>query len=341
MRLELGKGLSSKDLAAPISSFMVPVATAFHEDLTIEEVLVILRKRTIEHLIRYFYSVDDEHKLTGILSTRDLLLAEPTTKLSQVVERHVLFVHEKETVEHALRLLEKHGVQAIPVVDDNMHLKGLFELVPSHHHVAEDSSRHIKSITSKDVYQLIGLSLHLGKLDSTTLEYRYRMPWLLCNMAAGLICATVGAYFAPILSKYIVLAMFIPLVLSLGESIAMQSMTLSLQFLYYGKMHWHRLFKRIVIEWKTAILLGITCAFLVGSVFWVWNTTFHTMIAVTLSIFFAMIFSSTLGSLFPVILHSLSLDPKVAAGPVVLMLTDILTTVTYLAFSNWLLTTFS
>lgn len=166
------------------------------------------------------------------------------------------------------------------------------------------------------------------------------MPWLLCNMIAGLVCASVGAVFAPILHQYIVLAMFIPLVLSLGESIAMQSMTLSLQFLYFGKLHWARVLKRIVVEWKTAILLGFSCAFLVGSVFWVWNATFHTMLAVTLSIFFAMIFSSTLGTLFPIILHSASLDPKVAAGPVVLMLTDILTTVTYLAFSNWLLTTF-
>ncbi len=340
MRLDIGKGLSSKDLAASIGSFSVPVATAFHEELTIEEVLVILRKRKIEHIIRYFYSVDDTYTLTGILSTRDLLLADPSTKLSNLVDRNVLYIHEDETVEHGLKLLEKHGVQAIPVVDDKMHLKGLFELVPSHHPHAQDPARLIKSITSKDVYQLIGLSLHLGKLDSTSLEYRYRMPWLLCNMLAGLICAAVGALFAPILSKYVVLAMFIPLVLSLGESIAMQSMSLSLQFLYYGKMHWHRLFRRIVVEWKTAILLGATSALLVGSVFWMWNTTFHTMLAVTTSIFFAMIFSSTLGSLFPVVLHSLSLDPKVAAGPVVLMLTDILTTITYLAFSNWLLTHF-
>ncbi len=340
MKIDTSKGLTSKELSSPISDFTVPVGTAFHEELTLEEVFVILRKRSIDHLIRYFYSVDDEHKLTGTISTRDLLLSDPSTKLSEIVEKHPIKVDEKETVEHGIKLLEKHGIQAIPVVDNENHLKGLFEIVPAHHPLTHDPERQVKTLTSKDVYQLIGLSLHLGKLDSTRQEYRYRMPWLLCNMIAGLVCASVGAVFAPILHQYIVLAMFIPLVLSLGESIAMQSMTLSLQFLYFGKLHWARVLKRIVVEWKTAILLGFSCAFLVGSVFWVWNATFHTMLAVTLSIFFAMIFSSTLGTLFPIILHSASLDPKVAAGPVVLMLTDILTTVTYLAFSNWLLTTF-
>lgn len=340
MKLDIHKGLTANELASPISTFMVPVATSFHEELTVEEALVTLRKRTIEHLIRYFYSVDDERKLTGIISTRDLLLAEPSTKLLDLVDTNVLKIHESETVEHGLNLLEKHGIQAIPVVDHHGHLKGLFELIPEPHLDFHDPNRLIKSITSKDVYQLIGLSLHLGKLGSTKLEYRYRMPWLLCNIVAGLICATIGALFAPVLSKYVVLAMFIPLVLSLSESIAMQSMTLSLQFLHFGKMRLGRLAKRIVLEWKTAILLGLTCSFIVGSSFWVWNTTVHTMLAITTSIFFAMVFSSTLGSIFPVILHSCNLDPKVAAGPVVLMLTDILTTATYLAFSSWLLSTF-
>lgn len=337
MKLDIHKGLSAKELASPIGSFMVPVATAFHEELTVEEVLVTLRKRTIEHLIRYFYTVDDERKLTGIISTRDLLLADPSTKLGDLVDTHVLKILDSETLEHGLRLLEKHGIQAIPIVDHHGHLKGLFELVPEGHAEMHDPNRLIKSITSKDIYQLIGQSLHHVSFSSPRLEYRYRMPWLLCNILAGLICATIGALFAPVLSKYVVIAMFIPLVLSLGESIAMQSMAITMQLLHFGKIRWRRYVKRIVLEWETAILLGLTSAFIVGSSFWVWNTTVHSMLAVTISIFFAMVFSSTLGSLFPVILHSLNLDPKVAAGPVILMLTDVLTTATYLAFASWLL----
>ncbi len=329
MRIDTGKGLTSQDLASPLATYMVPAATAFYEELSIEEVLIILRKRSIEHLIRYFYAVDDEHRITGIVSTRDLLLSDPSTKLADIVDETIYTAHETDTLEHGLRLLEKHGIQALPIVDDAKHLKGVFELIPE------------QEFTSKDVFQLIGLSLHLGKLDSTRQEYRYRMPWLLCNIVAGLICATIGAYYSPILSKYVVLATFIPLVLSLGESVAMQSMTLSMHFLHFGKVHVARLIKRIVLEWKTTILLGITSAFIIGSIFWIWANNFHTMLAVSISIFIAMIVSSTLGSLFPIILHTFSLDPKVASGPVVLMLTDILTTSTYLAFSNWLLTTFA
>ncbi len=328
MRIDARIGLSSQDLASPLAAYMVPVATAFHEELSIEEVLTILRRRSIEHLIRYFYAVDDAYRITGIVSTRDLLLSDPATKLADIVDETIYTAHETDTLEHGLKILEQHGIQALPIVDDAKHLKGIFELIPE------------QEFTSKDVFQLIGLTLHLGKLDTTSQEYRYRMPWLLCNIIAGLLCAIIGAYYSPILSKYVVLATFIPLVLSLGESVAMQSMTISMHYLHFGKFQLGRLIKRIVLEWKTTILLGITSAFIVGSLFWLWTDVFHTMLAVSISIFFAMVFSSTVGSLFPVLLHTLSLDPKVASGPVVLMLTDILTTATYLAFSNWLLTTF-
>ncbi|MBS0654886.1 MAG: magnesium transporter [Verrucomicrobia bacterium] len=340
MRLDISKGLSSSELQSPISTFMVKVATAFHEEMTIEEVLAILRKREIPHIIQYFYSVDDEHVLTGILATRDLLMSEPTTKLKAIVDRDVVAIEQNETLLEGIKLLEKQGIQAVPVVDQARHIKGIFEIVPEHKHQNFDPAKAIQKVTSKDIYQLIGLSLQLGRVNSTLLEFRYRMPWLFCTMFAGLVCATVAATFKPILSQYVVLAMFIPLVLSLGESVAMQSMSLSLQFLHYGKVHWKPFFRRIAVEWSTALLIGFSCAFLIGSVFWVWNSTFHAMLAVTSSIFMTMIFSTTLGTTMPVILHLLSLDPKVAAGPVVLMLTDIFASLIYLAISNWLLTTF-
>jgi magnesium transporter len=340
MHLDISKGLSHAELISPVGNFMKPVSTAFHEEMTIEEVLVILRKRTIEHVLRYFYSVDDDHKVTGVLSTRELLVADPSAKLSNLIDRNVLKINQLEKVEEGLKLMEKYGFQSIPVVDSENHLKGLFEVIPEHFPLTYDPTKLIQKVTSKDIYQLIGLSLHLGRLNSTLLEFRYRMPWLFCTLFAGLACATVIALFSDLLSQYIVLAMFLPLVLALGEAVSMQSMTLSLQFLHYEKIHWKKFIPRIVTEWKAAVLLGFSCAFLVGAFFWVWNTTFLAMLSVTLSIFGAMIVSTTLGSLIPLLLHAVSLDPKVASGPIVLMLTDIVAISIYLVLSKWLLTTF-
>lgn len=336
MRLDIHKGLSQEELHAPIQHHMVPVATSFHEEMTIEELLVILRKRTIPHDIRYFYSVDDDHRLTGTVSTHDLLLADPATKFGEIVDHEVVSIQHTASVEDGLKMLEAHGIQALPVIDSEKHLKGLFELVP---HVS-DNLRESKRYTSKDIFQFIGFSLALGRVNSSILEYRYRMPWLLCNILAGLICASIAAAFAGILTKYVVLAMFIPLILSLGESVSMQSMSLSLQFLHYGKLHYKHLFRRFMVEGKTAVLLGATCAILVGSVFWVWHTTFHAMLAVTFSIFLTMLFSTCFGSLIPIVLHRFSLDPRVASGPLVLMLADVTVTIIYLSLSSWMLTTF-
>lgn len=334
MRLNFSEGLTQKELDTPIGYYVVEVETAFYDNLTIGELLESLQGKKITHEVPYFYTIDHTNRLLGIVVTRDILFSQHEAKLSDICRRGVISVSQDESLRHALKLMAQHELIAIPVTDLEGRLCGLFELpakmsVNHHKHAPYREKKQIK-----ELFQLIGLSVELGKLTSSIQEFRYRMPWLLCNLAAGLICALIASHFHMVLHEFIVIAMFIPLVLTLGESVSMQSMALSLQFLHYKQIPWKRVFKRVVVEWGTAILLGITCGILIGCVYFFWDHRYQPLIAIALSIIFSMLAVTTFGSLLPVVLHSISLDPKVAAGPVVLMLTDIVVTAIYLEISS-------
>jgi magnesium transporter len=131
--------------------------------------------------------------------------------------------------------------------------------------------------------------------------------------------------------------MFIPLVLTLGESVAMQSMTLSLPFLHYGRIPLKRVVRRIITEWKTAVLLGVACILLIALVYLSWYTGYKALWAISLSIFVSILIATTFGSIFPILLHLAKLDPQVASGPVVLMLTDVSVTTIYLYLAQRIL----
>ncbi|MDF2550670.1 MAG: hypothetical protein K0S07_1737 [Chlamydiales bacterium] len=336
MRLDLTKGLSKSDLITPVQHYAVSVETAFPEETLVGELLEQLKGKAISHEVQYFYAIDTESRLTGIISTRDLLFSRADVKIGEIALSDILKVQENDSLEKALKLMAEQEILALPVIDKEQKLTGIFE-IPFLPKEIDDKQVKKRLKTAKEVFQLIGLTVEQGHLQSSVAQFRYRMPWLLCNLLSGLICAAVADNFQLLLDDIIIIAMFIPLVLTLGESISMQSMTLSLQFLQYGKTPWRRVYNRLVLEWKTAALLGATCAFLVALVTVAFQASFLPIVAISSSIFLSMIFVSSFGLLMPVVIHMLSLDPKVAGGPVVLMLTDVAVTAIYLGLANKLL----
>src|SRR2546422_340627 len=90
MRLNPLKGLSKEELSSPVADYLIPVETAFHCDLAIKDLLVLLHKKKIVHEIRYFYSIDEENKLCGVIATRDILFSDPEIKLSDISNTKVI-----------------------------------------------------------------------------------------------------------------------------------------------------------------------------------------------------------------------------------------------------------
>lgn len=340
MPIHIDRGFSQEELQCPIKYYRSSVDTAFHINTTIEELLQILRKKKIKHEVYYFYAIDDNNRLYGMLPIKEILVNPLDTRLIEIVDEDVVTLYEGVSVEHALKVLTDYQYLSVPIVDDEYRLVGLFEIVPPD----INFSRRFKKRPSKeiqDVFQIVGFTIERSKLDSKWTEYCYRMPWLMGNLFAGFMCAAIASHYQATLTKAVILSLFIPLVLTLAESISMQSMTISLQFLHYRKTPWKEVFKRVIHEWSVSFFLGITSALLL-SIYYIlgydqdWYPDL-SMIAIAFSIFISMSIAASFGTLFPLILHNLALDPKIASGPVVLMITDMMTTAIYLGLATWIL----
>jgi len=167
--------------------------------------------------------------------------------------------------------------------------------------------------------------------------FRDRFPWLLCNIGGGLLAAFIASRFEHLLQEVVTLALFIPIVLALGESVSMQALTLTLQGLTDGPVVWKRLFGSLWKEFKTAALLAVGCAALVALAVVLWRGQVRVAGSIFLAITFSMVIACLMGVVIPAVLRAAKADPRIAAGPVVLAAADVVTLVFYFGLGSRLL----
>lgn len=321
------------DLSRPVKEFVESVHTTLHVDQTVEEALASLRRRRVSEKIIYFYVLDDHGLLQGIVPTRHLLLKARESTIREIMGLLVFRLNENQTLEEAMELLATHQLLALPVVNSGQRFIGVINV----HLYLEESFDIANARHHSDVFQILGLTLEMGKRKSPWKSYRIRMPWILCNMAGGVACAAISSFYMEVLARVLLLAMFIPLVLTLSESIAMQSMTQSLHIVRQANATTRQILRSILMEGKMVILLALTCGIAVGLVSLLWGGGPVSSFSIAASLFISISVSASAGASVPLLLYSRSLDPKVASGPVVLMFTDVITTTIYLALATWLL----
>ncbi|MEC7839810.1 MAG: magnesium transporter [Chlamydiota bacterium] len=337
MRIDVHKDLNRIDLRSKLGPQLEGDYVALRSNWKVQEAIDYLRSHSQEVKIRYFPIVDETHKLVGVTSSHNLLLSDPIAPLNSMMATDPISLSVNDNIQTAIEQLKRHKLVALPVVDDNDILQGVVEM-----QVSLDSFRgeaknslHLKKTLYNDIFQLIGISIEEGKSKSSLQGFSIRMPWLLGNLVAGFTCAAIAGYFQEVMKEAIILAMFIPLVLTLSESISMQAMTMSLNFLHTREVNWREVFQRVVQELKTALLLGFTAGLAVECIAFIMHSNELPLFIVAVSIFCSMSLSAAVGVIVPVIVHSFHLDPKVAAGPVALMFADVCATALYLGFATW------
>jgi magnesium transporter len=250
-------------------------------------------------------------------------LSAPSERLiREVMIDDVVAIPDWATVLIASEYFATRRLLAFPVVNANGELQGVVDVGLFTDEVIDLARR-----TYDDIFQLIGV--HGTAQRSTWSAFRDRFPWLLCNIAGGLICAFIASRFEHLLDEVVVLALFIPIVLALGESVSMQSLTLTLQNLADGPIVWKRLAAALWKEFKTALTLGVGCATVVGAVVTLWRGEAAVAAVIFGAISLSMIFASLLGVAFPAMLRALRADPGIAAGPVALAAADVATLLFY------------
>ncbi len=300
------------------------VQTAVNIGQTIGEALADLRARTIDHPVVYVYVLDDDDRLVGQLPTRALLFASPETPVRDAMRRELTTISIDTSLDEALAIFGKSRLLALPVVDSEGRLVGAIDV----EQYARESLERAERERVRQVFQTLGLAVDHPEALTPGESFRMRMPWLFCNIGGGILCAIVAWLFTDLLERVVLLAFFLPLVLTLGESVAMQSLALTV-----GSDPERRTFanalKTLRSELGAATLLALCCGTLVAMVSLLWGGGAAGAFTMFTAVGASMVFASVAGGAIPMILHAFRLDPNVAAGPIALVLADTATTAMY------------
>jgi magnesium transporter len=322
--------LSAAQLHEPILPLARTPQLVLHPAQTIAQALDRIRASPDLKSTHYFYVVDDDEQLAGIVSARRLLAAAPEQAITDVMEHDVVAIPDWATVLIASEYFASRRLLAFPVVDGAGRLKGVVDVSLFTNEVIDLARQ-----TYDDIFQLIGV--HGTAQQTTWMAFRDRFPWLLCNIIGGLLAAFIASRYELLLQEVIVLSLFIPIVLALGESVSMQALTLTLQGLADGPIVWSRLGRALWKEFRTATLLGFSCGAVVGLVVLGWRGQAMVAGAIFVAIAFSMVIACLLGVAIPAMLRAARADPRIAAGPVVLASADVVTLLLYFGLGARLL----
>ena len=314
--------LSAAQLHEPILPLARPPQVVLSPGQTIDEVLRVIRTSASANSIHYFYVVDAEERLVGVVPTRRLLTSEPDRTVAEVMVDHVVAIPDWATVLIASEYFATRRLLAFPVVNAKGQLLGVVDVSLFTDEVIDLARR-----TYDDIFQLIGV--HGTAQRSTWDAFKDRFPWLLCNIAGGLMAAFIVSRFEHLLQEMVVLALFIPIVLALGESVSMQALSLTLQSFTDGPFVPKRLIAALWKEFRTAASLGVGCGAVVAGVVIVWRVETVVAAVIFAAIALSMVVACLLGVAFPAILRVAKADPRIAAGPVVLAAADVATLLFY------------
>lgn len=296
-----------------ISEFLV-----YKTDNTIQDVLDDLQAKRSEYVdyhVQYFYVVDREEKLAGVLRMHDLLFPARETRLTQVMLSSPLSVSDKASLKELQEFFDEHHLFGVPVVDDGRRLVGV--VLPN---AIEEA---VNKRKTKTFLRLSGI---IGGEEFRTMPLLSRsgrrLSWLSMNIVLNIIAASVIALYQDTLAAVITLAVFLPMVSDMSGCSGNQAVAVSMRELSLGLVRPGELLWVLAKETKVGIINGLVLGLLLGGVafFWKGNPWLGAVVGGALAV--NTLVSVTLGGMLPLVLKRLKLDPALVSSPLLTTVTD-------------------
>lgn len=334
------------NIAPGIPDFNAPVADHARKDfplldagMTVGEALERIRREGVGERVVYFYAVDEQKRLVGVVPTRRLLTAPLETPLRHVMVPRVVAVPATATILDACEFFVLYKFLAFPVVDEQRRVVGVIDanlFAEEILEAGESEDRHRSAApVGPEFFEALGFRIEQLRGASAWRVFQFRFPWLLVTVTGGTLSAILAGFFQATLVRSLALAFFLTMVLGLNESVSAQSMSVTIHALRSVNVTWRWLAIAFRREVTTAILLGVACGLLVSTIVWVWRNDLRAAFVIGGSIALSLVTACALGLGVPSLLHRLKLDPKIAAGPVTLALADFVALVIYFT-TAWL-----
>ncbi|HUA65635.1 MAG TPA: magnesium transporter [Alphaproteobacteria bacterium] len=316
-----------------VLSFARQDSTTLAKDLTVEQALAAIRTRGVGEKVVYFYVVDEAQRLIGVVPTRRLLVSPLDQRLEEFMIRNVIAIPHTATVLDACEFFALHKFFAFPIVDAARHVVGVVDISLFTDEVFDIAERE----QMEGVFEAIGFRLSQVRNASPLRAFRFRFPWLLTTIVSGTFCAFLAGAYKVTLAESLVIAFFLTMILGLGESVSIQSMTVTIQALRNQKPSRHWYFHMLRREIFIALMLGAACGVLAGGIVYLWQRDESAAFVIGVSVGFCICAACVTGLSVPTLLHALKLDPKIAAGPITLALADIFTLLFYFSMAKYFL----
>ncbi|WP_114311521.1 magnesium transporter [Thermus caldifontis] len=310
---------------------MTPEYVAVREGMTVEEVIRFLRRAAPDaETIYYIYVVDEVGRLKGVLSLRDLIVADPRTKVAEIMNPKVVFARTDTDQEEVARLMADYDFTVLPVVDEEGVLVGIVTVDDVLDVIEEEATEDIHRLAAVDVPDLV------YSQASPIALWLARVRWLVILILTGMVTSSILQGFENLLEAATALAFYVPVLLGTGGNTGNQSATLIIRALATRDLDlrdWRRvLFKESLV----GSLLGLTLAMLLlGKVFLDGHAPLAP--AVGLALFLLVLFANLVGAMLPVVLRRLGVDPALVSNPLVATLSDISGLLIYLSVARLLL----
>ena len=305
------------------------------QGLTVGEALSKIRRQDEDkESIYYAYVTDDNRTLVRVVSLRQLLFTFPDVFIKDISSDRVIKVRTETPQEEVARIMQRYDLIAIPVVDREDRLVGIVTI--------DDVMDILEEEATEDIQKLAGVSGDEAALSSPLLTIRNRLPWLLGIMALYIGAASAIAPFQSVIAAVPVLAVIMPIFSNTGGTVGIQSLTVTIRGLGVGEVTpkdtLKILRKELLAGLGTAVVLAITMVLL--SLIWArpqerWVALIAGMVMATNTIV-----AVTLGTLLPMGLKRLKLDPALVSGPLVTTMLDTIGFLTFLSLISLALNVF-
>ena len=312
---------------------MTPEICAVPPETTVRQVQNALRQADLSDPVFNVYVVDPEtDRLLGIVTVTDLLVADPDATVYDISERDYVFAASEEDQEEVARKFRKYNLWVLPVVDAQHRLIGRItadDVIDVFHEEADEDLAHM--VGAPDIEEEEQSPLRIARM---------RFPWLLITMSAGLVNSVIIKTMLNV-TDVVAIAVFVPVILAMGGNTGMQSSAVAVRGIALGLQAYGKLLKIVFREVRVGLALGLACgsltAALVGLVLhWTAADTGDLPPAVLactvgLAMCNAMAFASAFGSIVPILLHRMGVDPALASGPFVTTSNDLSASLIYFA----------
>ncbi|GAA0301407.1 magnesium transporter [Gracilibacillus halotolerans] len=309
-------------------SIMTTEYVVIREDMTVKEAMKHLRKEAPgAETIYYLYVVNVDKKLVGVISLRDLIIAEGDFLIKEVMSERVVSVPAGEDQEEVAQMMRDYDFLALPVVDFQEHLLGIITV--------DDIMDVMEEEASDDYSKLAGFS-DVEKLNDTAIaSAKKRLPWLIILLFLGMFTASIIGRFEETLDQVAILAVFIPLIAGMAGNTGTQALAVAVRNLSASSSNEKINTKRIIWEEaKTGVITGTCCGILITLIVAFWYKDIYLGGLVGISIMATLVVATIAGAFVPLVMHRLKIDPAVASGPFITTLNDIISILIYFSLAT-------